>query len=504
MNNFLTKNEEVANVLAAKVMRTTFIVFTIVYVLNLLGIFVIPQKIMTITYIFGSIILWIPSILVKFGDKSAGYIKYVNVIGASIFVLLLSTTLTYHVPVVYIYATAIASLYFSKKLNVLSTILSVVCASAGQLFAFYLQTLPDLNFPILRKVIVYGIVPRALTIICMAAIFTMLCSRTADMLGNLMGAEEQKKILDNMKRLREKNHMVSAQLQSLVEQLAGLTQQSYASNEEIAAETQEIMRGTQDNTEKIDGINKGLDYITNQMNDLGKMSDDLAEAAGKIKDISEKNQNIMDMAAESMVKISDSSKESMSAIQLLGEESKEIVGIIQTITEISSQTKLLALNATIEAARAGEQGKGFAVVAGEIQKLSEQTQNAVNDIERIIHEVVKNTERSVAAMEQSTNLTEKGLMQIKEAEDSTKTITLSNDDMSSQINQLDIIAKQILNSEKQVSDAMHLVYKNTEQNLHAVEQVTSATLENSQGTEKLVEMVNEIQKMAEQLSEEKQ
>lgn len=210
----------------------------------------------------------------------------------------------------------------------------------------------------------------------------------------------------------------------------------------------------------------------------------------------------MDMATDSMVQISDSAKESMSIIQTLGEESKEIVGIIQTITEISTQTKLLALNATIEAARAGEQGKGFAVVAGEIQKLSEQTQVAVNDIERIIHEVVKNTEQSVVAMECSTNLTENGLSQIKEAEESTNIITVSNEEMSKQIDQLDIIAKQILDSGKQVADAMHFVHKNTDLNLNAVEQVTSATLESSKGTEKLVEMVTRIQEMAEQLAEE--
>ena len=55
----------------------------------------------------------------------------------------------------------------------------------------------------------------------------------------------------------------------------------------------------------------------------------------------------------------------------LGEESKEILGITRTISEISQQTNILALNATIEAARAGEHGKGFAVVAGKIQKLAE-------------------------------------------------------------------------------------------------------------------------------------
>lgn len=79
----------------------------------------------------------------------------------------------------------------------------------------------------------------------------------------------------------------------------------------------------------------------------------------------------MDDATDSMEQIHRSTNECKKVISTLGEESKEIIGIVETITRISSQTNILALNATIEAARAGEHGKGFAVVAEEIQKHSE-------------------------------------------------------------------------------------------------------------------------------------
>lgn len=62
MNSVLVKNEEMANLLAAKVMRVTFVVFTIVYLLNVVGIFVIPKDVMTIAYVVGSIMLWIPTV----------------------------------------------------------------------------------------------------------------------------------------------------------------------------------------------------------------------------------------------------------------------------------------------------------------------------------------------------------------------------------------------------------------------------------------------------------
>lgn len=502
MNGMLSKNEAQANVVAAKVMRITFLLFSLVFLLNILGIFTIDGRIMTLCYVSGSAILWLPTVITRLGSNSAGSLKYVIVVCASVFVLLLSSTLTFHVTILYVYGIAIASLYFSKKLNVFATALAVFASASGQLLAFYLGTTPDLNFTILNKVLIFSIVLRTLTTIAIAAIFTMLCSRTAALLGNVMGAEEQKAMLDRMTRLQEQNGKVSRSLHEMVLELAGLAQQSNAVNQEIAAQTEEIMKGAEENAGQISDMNNSLTAISGQMEQFGQMSDSLAGAAARIREISAQNQSLMNMAADSMERISASADENMGIIRRLGEESKEIGGIIRTITEISAQTKLLALNATIEAARAGEHGKGFAVVAEEIQKLSEQTQEAVNNIGAIIHEVVKNTEQSVISVSESVELTEQGRRQIKEAENSTNIITSYNEEMSTQICRVDEIAKQLLDGEKKVTDAMHLVHRNTDTSLHAVEQVSSATWESSKGAEKLVDLVEQVKGLAGQLAEE--
>ena len=72
--------------------------------------------------------------------------------------------------------------------------------------------------------------------------------------------------------------------------------------------------------------------------------------------------------------------------------------VIGLINKIASQTNLLALNATIEAARAGEAGKGFAVVASEVKSLANQTSQATEDIARLVTDIQRETNDTVAAI----------------------------------------------------------------------------------------------------------
>ena len=77
-------------------------------------------------------------------------------------------------------------------------------------------------------------------------------------------------------------------------------------------------------------------------------------------------------------------KQMMEAMNEIHHTSQQVVGIIQTIEDIASQTNLLSLNASIEAARAGEAGKGFAVVADEIGKLALESSQAANTTKELI------------------------------------------------------------------------------------------------------------------------
>ena len=103
-------------------------------------------------------------------------------------------------------------------------------------------------------------------------------------------------------------------------------------------------------------------------------------------------------------------KNMMIAMNNIHETSQKVVGIIQTIEDIASQTNLLSLNASIEAARAGEAGKGFAVVADEIGKLALESSKAANTTKELIEismqEINKGNsiaEGAVSSLKESVN-----------------------------------------------------------------------------------------------------
>lgn len=82
----------------------------------------------------------------------------------------------------------------------------------------------------------------------------------------------------------------------------------------------------------------------------------------------------------------------------LGRSRTQIAGLTESITRISSMTRLLSMNAAVEAARAGDAGRGFNVVAQSIRKLSEDTQMAAVEIRRASDDIdaqLATTEQSV-------------------------------------------------------------------------------------------------------------
>lgn len=156
---------------------------------------------------------------------------------------------------------------------------------------------------------------------------------------------------------------------------------------------------------------------------------------------------------QSVELIAKASEQAQASVTLLGDDSKAVAGIVQTIRAIADQTNLLALNAAIEAARAGEQGRGFAVVADEVRKLAERTALATEEITTLVGRIQNGIDLTVASFNVSVDNIQAGR---KNGEDSMNALT----SIQKRINALTAGVSDIVSASRGINDAARKINDN--------------------------------------------
>lgn len=492
--NLLKENEASANLAVAKVMRISVIVLTVVFILNIVGIFIVDMTQMIVAYIAGSVLLLIPTLASNIMKKSEnGFTKYLCVTCAVIFTGILTVILPKHSVLLYVYPIAISSLYFSSKLNIFSTVFTIVTVSAAQLISFYIPCDKDANFTDFKGVTLFGILPRAMILFAIALIFTMLCKRTAALLGNLMSAEQQE-------RIREKSAEISKTLVKTVAEMDEISAQS-AETAKITAERSEgVLRGSEKNSEHIRSVEGNMSTISENLQKLNSMSQEIEALLKHSEEITAENTRSLSVAENGMKEIYNHTDESMKIISELSKESKRISEIVHIIEDISKQTDILSINASIEAAHAGQAGKGFSIVSAEMGTLSSRTKSSAQEIGEIILVFTKNIADAVDIMEKSFAFTREGMANMELIKESANKISSSNSEISQNVGYITEVISGVAKSGDEVTERISEVSENIVNNYSAVSSVSEIIQKNSESMSTLSAMIKDIREMSEQLN----
>lgn len=233
-------------------------------------------------------------------------------------------------------------------------------------------------------------------------------------------------------------------------------------------------------------VSEGSAVQAQRMGDTSRIMEEMslsikqvAEATQKSASLANSSNKSMDEIAGEMNEVSTIVKKAVEVIQKLGERSKEIGKVTETITFFADQTNLLALNAAIEAARAGEHGRGFAVVAEEVRKLAENSGEAASRID----DLISKTQEDIVGVSQTINTGSKAV-----------------DKVFYKLNDVVAGIQESSKAAMEVSAATQQQSINVEQVVAATQDVAAVTEEHSASMEEMSASSAELSQIAEKLN----
>lgn len=209
--------------------------------------------------------------------------------------------------------------------------------------------------------------------------------------------------------------MVGISFNGMVESLRKMTLQLEDVMQEVSTVSASIMEIAEQQTHRgeeravaVTQITASLENVSKTAQTVAEHCESMAQSAEHALQRAREGQKLVGDTAEGMERIRDTVAAMSRHILSLGEKSKQIGDIIETISGIADETHLLALNAAIESAGAGEHGRRFGVVANEVKRLAQRAVAETVGIKKILTEIQTAANSSVLATEQGIKEVETG------------------------------------------------------------------------------------------------
>ena len=297
---------------------------------------------------------------------------------------------------------------------------------------------------------------------------------------------------------------VSESAQSLLssaEALNTTTEQSALAANQVAQSIVRVAEGTNKQLDSVNATSSAIDNLNEIIKTVAADADSAAEQSKSASDVAREGGKTLEQAIEQIKSIEKSSKQTTEAVAKLGESSKEIGQIVDTISGIAEQTNLLALNAAIEAARAGEHGRGFAVVSDEVRKLAESSREAAQKISDLISVSQDDTEKAIADMERGSEEVRIGTENIISMGDALRKIIEIVEKVSTQVQDISVSIRSMADNGEQIVGHIRNIEETSKSSAEEAETVSAATQQQTASVHEiasastgLAQMANELQK----------
>lgn len=374
--------------------------------------------------------------------------------------------------------------------------------------------------------IIYGIAVAIIVVTVLAIILILLLTRSIT--GPIRSLKKQMEIMaggdltaeniivntrDEVKDLADAFNDMSQSLKDIIHKV-------YTMSQEIESSTKVVSESVTENTDSSTRISEAIEEMSRRMGDQKSESDNAMHSVNEMEAISARitqNADRISSSADQSMRMAEKGNNNINeyVVQLsnvnkvmadvanvaakLSNSTKEMNIILNSITEIASQTNLLSLNASIEAARAGDAGRGFAVVASEIRKLAEDSHSSASRIGEIIKEVQADTGNMSVKMSEGLEQLKKGNEIARITSESFGEIkngtTIVNDDIKDILAQIEELSGTIEN----VAGNMKLIDQKTKENVTVTADIAVTVTQQTANLEEVTAMSSVLSESASEL-----
>jgi len=242
----------------------------------------------------------------------------------------------------------------------------------------------------------------------------------------------------------------------------------------VALSATELLRATQSQA----AASEETSAATGSVTETAKLNYQTAES---MRTLSAGTEKILKQAVATLGDV-DSAMQSMSAT------SGDVLGIADSINEISFATNIVSLNASIEAARAGEAGVTFAYIAGEVRSLAKKCAGAADQTKTIVN--------------QSQTEMQRGSQMVGRLVNALEPVGTSSDQIRALANEVSSTSREQAESLKQVLEAVEQIQRASESSAQAARKGADDAEALQTQVSSLIRSVSEIEQAIEILNDE--